>query len=1136
MPVRSIKVKLIVPRSEEKRPLRQALWTTHRLFNEGVRYYMKWLLRMKGEPRPEADLNDPSGELLRQCRKVIPRNGSSADASDEQLLKLFSQFYRLFLDGEAQSRATGFLRPLTSPKSKGGQLIIEKAQKPEWVKTREAGLTYQQECLKWARQENLSKDTGRTSTWKKRMKAWLESVSEDTEDFEGEPDWIKNYVEKLKGDQVRLEKGLEGLALDLRSYGVLPGLFDLFTKLPRFDTALLKYAVSQLQTWQSWSQLVREKRDKLKNHLERFAKDHGWDYDSEPHQRLRDYEEKRKDDLDNVSFRSTGVYRLGPRAIRGWERLHEKWVKAARKSGGAETVLWKLAAEEQAKHPGEFGDPHFFRWLAKSENHVVWLDGKIDHLSVHVHHNEIQRHLEEAKEEAALTLPDCVLHPKWAEWEAEGGSNLLTYKLRSVNGEWNISIPLFPSDGNEIRTFDFRIAPSGQTRSIHLNGHSSISFEDLETGECFNGKLGAIHLQFDREELERKQIDNEIGSVYVNITVSLDQPSVLAKLPQAKAFKQRSRKPSDVGSPPVLDYKDEVLSEIKLGAIGYGIDSLRTGLRVLSVDLGLRSLAACSVFELSDVNPDKKFAFKLENSPLFAVHSRSFVLSLPGENVDGKQLEMREQLGQKRLDLRAAVQRVKALCSLAGRAGSERAEELDKLVRQELMMDELRKNRVDAILDPKLLDPLRQKCDVSDSEWENEVLLIHRQWEKALGEAISGWRKEGRMRPSDVKVKDEKLRGLSFWSIKELMETRRLLSAWSAHARSPKEVVRARNQRGARKDDKAREVDLDKRLLEHINRLKEDRLKKGADAILMAALGYVYDSKNGWEPKYPACHLILFEDLNRYRFRTDRPRRENSQLMQWGHREILRTVVMQGDLYGVRIGEVGAGFTSRFHASSEAPGVRGRVLSDEDLKKDWILGKLTELGLIPAEIEPGDVVPWDGGELFITLDVNHYPIILHADINAAQNLQRRFWRRYEHPLRLSCEAVNSDVYYLPKSIGKRVERAIGFGKLVPLDKKGFFKWEELNEKQYRKLSSGTIDDDQDFETIDPELHVAAEELAERTGKIVTFFNDPSGIFFPNKMWVSGEIFWTNVRSKVIESLRKHGKLGQKNGALTSSRT
>ncbi len=70
MATRSIKVRLRIAPGESGRPLRQSLWLTHRLFNEGVSYYMRQLLHMRGQPIPDIGLLDPKKELLREAREA----------------------------------------------------------------------------------------------------------------------------------------------------------------------------------------------------------------------------------------------------------------------------------------------------------------------------------------------------------------------------------------------------------------------------------------------------------------------------------------------------------------------------------------------------------------------------------------------------------------------------------------------------------------------------------------------------------------------------------------------------------------------------------------------------------------------------------------------------------------------------------------------------------------------------------------------------------------------------------------------------------------------------------------------------------------------------------------------------------
>lgn len=49
MPVRSIKLRLVVPRAQAKIQAAKALWSTHSLVNEAVAYYerMRWHVRRK---------------------------------------------------------------------------------------------------------------------------------------------------------------------------------------------------------------------------------------------------------------------------------------------------------------------------------------------------------------------------------------------------------------------------------------------------------------------------------------------------------------------------------------------------------------------------------------------------------------------------------------------------------------------------------------------------------------------------------------------------------------------------------------------------------------------------------------------------------------------------------------------------------------------------------------------------------------------------------------------------------------------------------------------------------------------------------------------------------------------------------
>lgn len=192
------------------------------------------------------------------------------------------------------------------------------------------------------------------------------------------------------------------------------------------------------------------------------------------------------------------------------------------------------------------------------------------------------------------------------------------------------------------------------------------------------------------------------------------------------------------------------------------------------------------------------------------------------------------------------------------------------------------------------------------------------------------------------------------WALNYLTNVRRFLQSWSLLGRQSGEIRRLNRERGGI---------FATRLLDHLNNIKEDRLKTGADLIVQASRGYLRNQQGEWRQTYAPCHAVLFEDLTRYRMRTDRPRRENSMLMKWAHRSIPKEVEMQGQLYGIHCEETSASFSSRYHAASGAPGIRCHSLKAGDLN-DPIFREILERenpGLKLQNYKTGDLIPRSGG-------------------------------------------------------------------------------------------------------------------------------------------------------------------------------
>jgi len=333
----------------------------------------------------------------------------------------------------------------------------------------------------------------------------------------------------------------------------------------------------------------------------------------------------------------------------------------------------------------------------------------------------------------------------------------------------------------------------------------------------------------------------------------------------------------------------------------------------------------------------------------------------------------------------------------------------------------------------------------------------------------------------------------------------KLILSWNLRGRSYGEVNR---------QNKKQFGTVASKLLHHINQLKDDRIKSGADLIIQSARGFVpSNGGKGWVKKHNPCRVILFEDLARYRFRVDRPRRENSQLMKWNHRNIIAEASMQAELYGMVIEITAAGFSSRFLASSGAPGERCRYLKADDFENElpkeyvlreleWMLGATKSKEThekqqdLKGKIRSGMLVPWSGGEQFASLNENGDAHIIHADLNAAQNLQRRFWSRCGDAFRMVCKNTKldgEDTWELEKPPGVRLLGA--FQQMRHGDKPFFLR--ETEEKVFtmhpssarKRLKAGTEENG--------ELDELEEALAgvddDSGGGRETFFRDPSGI-------------------------------------------
>jgi len=181
-----------------------------------------------------------------------------------------------------------------------------------------------------------------------------------------------------------------------------------------------------------------------------------------------------------------------------------------------------------------------------------------------------------------MTLPDPVEHPRAVQWEAEGGSNLRSYSLLRTTNGLKVKLPLLTAGQDEAlkeEPFEFEVAPSEQFGIVDLQREAKNLRVRYRSGgsEVVTGMLGSADLLLRTETLQNRDTTDlaagRIGPAYLKLVIDLDQivpGEVEEGLAKGAYFFQSAR-----------------------GQRSKFAEAVRPGLRVLSVDLGVRSFATC---------------------------------------------------------------------------------------------------------------------------------------------------------------------------------------------------------------------------------------------------------------------------------------------------------------------------------------------------------------------------------------------------------------------------------------------------------------------------------------------------------------------------------------------------------------
>lgn len=1226
MPTRSIALRLNLASPEQ----REALWTTHRLVNEKARWFVEHLLILRGDAvwtgdaalaralghpgveRNRHDLFEVSAEMVQtrlreHLEQLAPGlDGAALDRAVQDLGKLYDLIvpqHREGGKGDAQ-QANKFMGNLLDPTSVGNLSALEKAKAPAWVAKKQAGdPTWEADAEAW-RLKTLAgpRPTGSPTTWRKGAER-------------ADPGWIEAYLKDLEKNQKKAGKagkagegGESTLVAALKAAGLLP-IWTRYRTLKQelgdrkrgylstWDRLAFRLAVARLLSWESWNHRARHEHAKRRDALEAADADLKAEAYKASVAILKAFEQARTAELraTNQLAKEDTDFRLGGRQIRQWEALARELRKAA---PGKD--LSQVAADFQTRNPRECPDPYFTDWVLEApERALLWkTDEGVRAVQRLAKRNRLAFKAEQSRERTAMTPPHPRLHPVWLQFEEPSGSNLKSLDLEQVpEGGWVAVFDLLsPRDGGgyEEREFRIPICPSpqlalqklekldkkkggpGKTPVLTFVQAPSFSrVKDRGEWETWTGTMQSPDILLDRAILEAnpdKAFDPSnlradlklVLDLKVNPVKNAGELSRLSKKDETKLIPQWARLLNCSLAPEAEDAEKKNLPRYL-----ESFDALAEGQRFLSVDLGVRDLAAVALFELRRGAPEPgEKAFPIPASTPWKavlVPDSQTTLSLPGElatledavkdDIERRRREAKETLNllkflksRRTLLLRLAhiktetKSRKKALEALQRQPKDPEAqarlqEDQDRHARSlsTLLADdappsakgdhasgkkqETKASNVESRFHPALrqaaaLDPLPdglEKHPVAQATLEA--------WDHAISDLIRVWRDRTRRRDP----RRSGLHGKSLWAIEHLSEVRDFLKGWHRRGSESGEI----NRPGP---------DFAKALLDHINQLKEDRTKEGANLLVNTARGLRYDeTTHRWEQRFPPAHLILFEDLARYRFFTDRTRSENSQLMRWSHRELTKVTAQMAQLFGIGTLDTGAGFTSRYHGWSGAPGLRCKVFTEAELASPWFLRKWKESWQPVA----GLPVPWEGGKRFFTLDEAGKLVEEDADQNAAVSLARRFATRNGEAIRLVCMG-KEDGTFVPEALGKRLLGGLrdmgdpkdkGYGRLVPLPGGQAYAWESLSQAAWEKASGKKVakKDPEDGEPEDDaDALDAAQEAAElesgkvedaRTGKKITFFRDPSGVFFEASHWVPGDHFWHKVRQDLLKTLR-----------------
>lgn len=1139
MAVKSIKVKLRLANMPE---IRAGFWKLHTEVNTGVNYYTEWLSLLRQESLYRRSQNDDGKqecyktadqckvELLERLRERQQENRHRGlVGSDGELLKAARQLYELLIPqsigdkGDAQQISRKFLSPLADPEAVGGLGIAKAGNKPRWVRMRDA-----------------------------REPGWIEQKAKD--DARKVADPTSNVLKSLANFGL---KPLLQVYTDSRMSSVHWKPLRKGQAVRTWDRDMFQQAIERMMSWESWNQRVGEEYAKLMEQRDRF-----WQRNFVAQEELVDLvkqlQNEMKETAPGFEAKEHTAHYITNRALRGGTRVFEKWAKLPENS-----IFDRYDAEikgAQRNNTRRFGSYDLLAKLAEPRYQALWREDP-SFLTRYAVYNSIIRKIDHAKLYATFTLPDPATHPTWTRFDKLGG-NLHQYAfLFNAFGEgkhavrFRKSVSVESGGAKEVEDVVVPIAASKQLDKLlprDADEPGALSLGDNGSSRNLEGEFGGAKIQYHRSQLDRlgKRIGNspleqalkgyrpldpiwaseKASDVYLNMSLRVRSQSD-ARGERRPPYASLFRLVGDTNRTYVnYDKLKDYIQEHPDDAKQLGSEGLLSGLRVMSVDLGLRTSASISVFRIATRNqlrPESNGRaptfYQIHGADnLVAIHERSQLLKLPGETESKKLRRVRDErftaLNQLRTQLTLLRQLVRCSSDDARRRDRSWARLMDSTFDAAgRMTNEWRRAFEKELANLKTLhDACEEEQWIAVVNESVQVLWRH------MGKQVRDWRKQVRS-GEKTKVRgyvQDAVGGNSIGQIDYLERQYKFLKSWSFFGKVSGQVIRA--DRGSR---------FAVALRAHIDHAKADRLKKLADRMIMEALGYVYYNhargKGEWLAKYPPCQLILLEELSAYRFNNDRPPSENNQLMKWSHRGVLEELKNQAEMHDVLVGTMYSAFSSRFDARTGGPGVRCRKVparclqgNDSEVLPRWLSKFIEEHKLDRSQLRSDDLIPTGDGEFFVSpfsADKGDFRQI-HADLNAAQNLQRRLWSNFDiSEIRLRCDRAEEDgePILIPRVTSKRAVQSYRNKVFWTNNDRTFY--ERDKGKKRGKVVRQDIATEEEVE-----LLLEADEAREKS---VVLLRDPSGIINRGD-WTIQKVFWhllnKRVESYLLNKIRARG--------------